>query len=66
MMARRPEDPRVADLKRYRKARELEQRRKAAAQRPSERFLGSRPRAGLILAAVVILLVVMWLLPALR
>lgn len=65
-MARRSEDPRVADLRRYRKARELEQRRKAAPRGRSERLLGSRPRAGLILAAVVILLIVMWLLPQLR
>ena len=65
-MARRPEDPRVADLKRYRKARELEQRRKAAPPRNAERLLGSRRGAGLILAVVVIVLVLMWLLPMLR
>jgi hypothetical protein len=65
-MARRPQDdPRVTDLRRYRKAREL-QRRQAAPQRPrSERLLGQRPRAGLILALVILALVAMTVLPRL-
>jgi hypothetical protein len=60
-MPRRQEDPRVTDLRRYRKAREQQQRR--APSRPrSERLLGSRPRAGLILALVILALIAMTLL----
>lgn len=65
-MARRQDDPRVADLRRYRKARELERRKRAHPPRASEPFLGSRPRAGLILAVVVLLVVLSFVLPALR
>ena len=63
-MPRRPEDPRVADLRRYRKARELQRRRPPTRPR-SERLLGERPRAGLILLLVILALAAMWLLPAL-
>jgi len=63
-MARRPEDPRVTDLNRYRKARELQKRR--PPPRPaSEGLLGGRPRAGLILVAVALVLAALWILPAL-
>jgi len=64
-MPRRPEDPRVTDLRRYRKAREL-QRRKPPPRAPSERFLGGRPRAGLILLVVILVLAAIWLLPQLH
>jgi hypothetical protein len=64
-MPRRVEDPRVADLQRYRKAREL-QRRQPPPRPQSERFLGSRPRAGLILILVLLALAALWLLPMLR
>lgn len=50
----RKDDPRVTDLSRYRRARE--RARRAPPPKPKVRrepFLGSRPRAGLILAAVV-------------
>ncbi|CAN7546804.1 hypothetical protein LJR225_003977 [Phenylobacterium sp. LjRoot225] len=61
-MSRGPEDPRVTDLRRYRKARELAKRR--APPRPQkERLLGGRPRAGLILAAVVLALAALGILP---
>lgn len=63
-MPRRQEDPRVTDLRRYRKAREL-QRRQAPLRPPSERLLGARPRAGLILVLVIAALAAMWLIPAL-
>ena len=63
-MPRRQQDPRVTDLRRYRKAREL-QRRQAPPRPPSQRFLGSRPRAGLILALVILALAAMTLLPML-
>jgi len=71
-MARRPEDdPRVTDLRRYRKAREQARRQppprppRAAGRGDPQGVLGSNPRAGLILAGVVILLLVLWVLPAL-
>jgi hypothetical protein len=59
-----PEDARVTDLARYRRARA--QARKAPSRpRPpaSASFLGSRPRAGLILIVVVVLLAATWALP---
>ncbi len=62
-MPRRSEDPRVTDLRRYRKARELQRRQAAPPRARPERLLGSRPRAGLILAAVILLLAAIWLLP---
>jgi hypothetical protein len=65
-MARRPpSDPRVTDLRRYR--RERERAKRAAPPRPAapnEAFFGSRPRAGLILLLVIAVLVGMWLLQA--
>jgi hypothetical protein len=64
-MPRRSEDPRVADLNRYRKAREM-QRRQAPQRAPTQRFLGDRPRAGLILFVVIVVLAAVTLLPALR
>ncbi len=62
-MPRRQEDPRVTDLRRYRKAREL-QRRQAPRPR-SERFLGTRPHAGLILALVILALAALTVIPTL-
>lgn len=50
----RKDDPRVTDLSRYRRARERARRTPPPKPKaPREPFLGSRPRAGLILAAVV-------------
>jgi hypothetical protein len=61
-MARRQEDPRVTDLRRYRRARELQQRQ--TRQRPNtERLLGGRPRAGLILIVVILLIAAAGILP---
>jgi hypothetical protein len=59
------EDPRVTDLRRYKKAREQAKRR-PPPKPPTQSFLGSRPRAGLILAAVVIVLAALSLLSILR
>jgi len=62
-MGRRPtEDPRVTDLRRYRRAREQARRR---PPRPDGRtpLLGSNPRARLILALVVLFMVAAWLGP---
>ncbi len=54
-MAKRPsEDPRVTDLKRYKKARE-QARRKPPPRPPSHGMIGSHPKARLILAIVAIL-----------
>jgi len=64
-MPRRPEDPRVTDLHRYRKAREL-QRRRAPPRPPTERFLGGRPRAGLILVVVILALAALGILQSFR
>jgi hypothetical protein len=61
-MARRQEDPRVTDLRRYRKARELQQRR-APPRPPDARLLGGRPRAGLILLLVILALLAVGILP---
>lgn len=60
------QDPRVTDLRRYRKARERA-RRQPPPKPPSQSqsFLGRRKNAGLILAAVVAVLIALWLLPAL-
>jgi len=51
-----PEDPRVTDLRRYKKAREQAKRRPPPKppKPPSQSLLGSNPRAGLILAIVAI------------
>jgi hypothetical protein len=61
-MSRRREDPdpRVTDLSRYRKAREQQKRR--APPRQTESLLGGRPRAGLILVAVILALAALGLL----
>jgi hypothetical protein len=56
------EDPHVVDLRRYRQAAQ----RKAAAKPPAqEPLLGARPRAGLILTLVVLVLLALWILPML-
>jgi hypothetical protein len=64
-MPRRPDDPQVTDLRRYRRAREL-QRRRPAPRPPNEGFLGPRPRAGLILLVVILALAALWILPHLH
>jgi hypothetical protein len=56
-------DPRVTDLRRYRRDRERAQR-EAARQKPNapEPFLGGRPRAGLFLVLVIVVLAALaWL-----
>jgi hypothetical protein len=57
-------DPRVTDLSRYRKAKEAERKRPPPKpRRPSEGFLGSNPKAGLILAIVAIVLLALYVVP---
>lgn len=65
-MARRPpEDPRVTDLRRYRKAREQAKRQPPPRpKRPQgQGLLGSNPRAGLILGVVALVAFALWGLP---
>lgn len=64
-MAKPPEDPRVTDLRRYRQEREKAARKPPPKPKaPKAPFLGSNPRAGLILVAVVLVLAALYLLPA--
>jgi hypothetical protein len=64
-MAKGPKhEPEVTDLARYRKARaEAAKRKPPKAKPPREGVLGSNPRAGLILAIVVVVLLALWLGP---
>jgi hypothetical protein len=60
------DDPRVTDLRRYRRARERARRQPPPRpQQPSQSFLGPRKNAGLILAIVILVLAALWILPAL-
>ncbi|MBX3485002.1 hypothetical protein [Phenylobacterium sp.] len=59
-------DPRVTDLKAYRKEKEKAARKpppKPTMRRPSESFLGSNPRAALILVAAIVILALLYLGP---
>ena len=67
-MARTPpeDDPRVTDLNRYRKAKAAKKpppSPKPKPKRSSESFLGSNPKAGLILAVVAIALAAFYIVP---
>jgi hypothetical protein len=68
-MAKGPKhEPEVTDLARYRKARAEAAKRKAAKppkppRPPRQSFLGSNPRAGLILVVVVVVMLALWLGP---
>ncbi len=65
-MAKPPpeDDRRVTDLNRYRKAKEAERRRPPPKPRPpGQSFLGSNPRAGLILAIAVAVLLALYVVP---
>lgn len=59
------QDPRVTDLRRYKRARERARRQPPPRpqQQGSQGFLGPRKNAGLILAIVVAVLAALWLLP---
>jgi hypothetical protein len=62
--AHKDEDPQVTDLSRYRKQREAAARKAKPARAPGpSSFLGSNPRAGLILAAVVLATIALFVLP---
>jgi len=64
-MAKGPKhEPEVTNLARYRKAKAEEAKRKPPKPKPPRQsFLGSNPRAPLILAVVVIVLLALWLGP---
>lgn len=71
-MAKGPKhEPEVTDLARYRKAKAEAARQAKANPKPArpgrpgggEGFLGSNPRAGLILGVVAVVLVLLWLGP---
>ena len=64
-MAQPPDDPRITDLARFKMAREAEIRRKPAKP-PSPGLLGANPRAGLILALVVLVFGALWLWPLIQ
>jgi hypothetical protein len=57
-----PEDPRVTDLRRYRKQRE-QAKRKPRPKPGGESFLGSNPRAGLLLVVVVLVIIALYAIP---
>ena len=64
-----PEDPRITDLRRYRKEREQAAKRKPKPNPKAqmrETFLGSNPRAGLILAIAAAVFVLLFILPMFR
>lgn len=68
-MPRRQDDPQVTDLRRYRQARDAARRRQprpGSGGPPSTRLLGGRPRAGLILALVILAFAALTILPMLR
>lgn len=65
-MAKGPKhEPEVTNLARYRKAKAEEAKRKPPRppRPPRQSFLGSNPRAGLILVVVVVVLLALWLGP---
>ena len=67
-MAKGPKhEPEVTDLERYRKAKakaEAEKRKPPPRPKaPGQGLLGSNPRAGLILAIVVVVGLALWILP---
>jgi hypothetical protein len=65
-MARPPpdDDPRVTDLRRYRKARE-QAKRKPAPKPPADRLLGPNRWAGPIMVVIMLLFAALWLGPLL-
>jgi hypothetical protein len=57
-------DPKVADLHRYRREREKAARKAASPPKPrGGGFLGSNPRAGLILALVLVVILALYVVP---
>lgn len=60
------QDPRITDLRRYRRDRDRARRRPPPKPQPtSQSFLGGRKNAGLILALVGLVLLALWVGPTL-
>lgn len=58
------EDPRVTDLRRYKQEREKAAKKPPPKPKaPKASFLGSNPRAGLILLIVVVVLAALYVVP---
>jgi hypothetical protein len=58
------EDPRVTDLRRYKQEREKAARKPPPKPKaPKASFLGSNPRAGLILVVVLVVLAALYVVP---
>jgi hypothetical protein len=67
MAPRPPTDPRVTDLRRYRRERERASRAAARPQPPrGEKLLGSRRYAGFLLVAAIVILAAMALMQGVR
>ena len=59
-----PEDPRVTDLRRYKQEREKAAKKPPPKPKaPSASFLGSNPRAGLILVVAIVVLAALYVVP---
>ena len=69
-MAKAPEDSRITDLARYKKAREDHRREAQRRREPNEArgpgLLGSNPRAALILVIIVVGATLLWLWPVIH
>lgn len=63
----REPDPKVTDLRRYRRDREQAERRPPSKPKPATGggFLGSNPKAALILVLVILALAAIYILPRL-
>ncbi|TAJ68559.1 MAG: hypothetical protein EPO51_27150 [Phenylobacterium sp.] len=60
-----PKDPRVTDLRRYKQQREKAAKKPPPKPKaPNASFLGSNPRAGLILLVVIVVLAAIYVVPA--
>jgi hypothetical protein len=58
------EDPRVTDLRRYKQQREKAAKKPAPKPKaPNASFLGSNPRAGLILVVAIVVLAALYVVP---
>ena len=62
-----PDDPRITDLRRYRKEREQAKKVKPNPKaQMRESLLGTNPRAGLVLVIAVVVIGLLFILPMLR
>lgn len=59
------DDPAVVDLARYRQAQADQQKARRPPPPVGEPLLGSRPRAGLILGLMILVMLALWMLSSL-